>query len=208
MKVCQFYKQSNKIFICQNCKVPWEDKVGLGKPPNRFCRPGENNIKQNISEQQNKNIIEMPNTWTRMKSYADSYIHWNLAGRPMRSQEKIDQIFKEQCEKCEMYNGYACKICGCYINQRKYLNKIAWATTRCPGNPPKWIEEEGFTPAVIESPQSLPLSDNQIPQPPTESEIEQARIEAENNIVGATIQKASPTNNGGGGCGCNKVGRT
>jgi len=209
MKPCKFKQCDDNVYICEICGCKWINKLGAKNPPIIECgiKNIVNAVEIPIIKNSNTNKqTQMPSSWTRMKSYADAYIHWNLAGRPLRIQEKIDLIFNEYCKKCNMYNGYACKICGCYINQRKYLNKIAWATTRCPANPPQWVEEDGFTPAVIEQPKGQPLAENQLPQPPTEQEIELARIEAENNIVAPT--QAQLQSNGGGGCGCNRVGKS
>ena len=76
--------------------------------------------------------------------YVKERIKWELAGKPMRSEERIREIFHQICKPCPHFGGDHCKVCGCYLREdltKPKFNKIAWATTHCPDDPPKWIEE-------------------------------------------------------------------
>ena len=87
----------------------------------------------------------MPPLSERIKSYREELKKWEDAGKPLRSKEHIEEIFNTYCKNCEFLTTQlklsVCDICGCFVNERQTLNKIALATTRCPKNPPKWIEE-------------------------------------------------------------------
>jgi len=76
----------------------------------------------------------------RVSSYIQERLAWLKKGKPVRPQQEIEYIFNKFCKPCKYYNGKLCSICGCYVNDGNTLNKILWATTRCPDNPPKWIE--------------------------------------------------------------------
>jgi hypothetical protein len=90
--------------------------------------------------------MTFPSFAQRAANYIESRKIWVKAGKPMRSLETIKLIYNTHCKECEHYKstGYACDICGCYINEGENWNKIAWATTRCPDSPPKWLEEEPY----------------------------------------------------------------
>lgn len=74
-----------------------------------------------------------------------SYTIWLLNGRRFRRQEYIDKLY-DICDSCPLFEKFApdadfgeCGICGCNINkERKTLNKLAWDSTSCPDNPPRW----------------------------------------------------------------------
>jgi hypothetical protein len=67
---------------------------------------------------------------------------WIRAGRPMRSRPKIRQLYDEVCKSCEHFGNDECDVCGCRIKRNtRFMNKLAWATTECPLNPPKWEAE-------------------------------------------------------------------
>lgn len=104
-------------------------------------------------EEANKVSLEMPSLIERGKRYLTERKKWADAGKPMRSQERINEIYDSFCKDCvyrQKYK-YCCEICSCFINRGTAFNKIAFATTRCPleeiGEQPKWIEEPGFQPA-------------------------------------------------------------
>lgn len=70
---------------------------------------------------------------------------WKKAGKPVRSQERVEELFKI-CSSCDYFehgmirSGF-CGICGCGIkktNSDTTLNKLSWATTSCPLKDPKW----------------------------------------------------------------------
>ena len=86
------------------------------------------------------------NIFDPIKQYNKERKKWKKAGKPMRSEQEMKRIY-EICKQCPMFNpggGYVpgydqCDICKCNLDsKKKKLNKIAWATTHCPDNPPKW----------------------------------------------------------------------
>jgi len=89
---------------------------------------------------------EFPSLMTRAKNYLAARKIWVAAGKPLREDEEIKRIYNTHCKNCKYYtnNGYACSQCGCYINDTNGWNKIAWATTHCPLDPPEWQEEAAY----------------------------------------------------------------
>ena len=78
----------------------------------------------------------------RAARYALERAIWVKAGKPYRSESEINAIFTDICEPCESFQRKSdirgiCALCGCRLrNKGKYLNKIAWGTTKCPDG--KW----------------------------------------------------------------------
>lgn len=72
----------------------------------------------------------------KVKNYFGAVRRWVANGRPTRSQEEIDKLFKENCESCERYDKerHACKNCGCTVSMdaSPLSNKLAMASERCP----------------------------------------------------------------------------
>jgi hypothetical protein len=68
--------------------------------------------------------------------YTRALSRWIRAGRPVRSEEEIKQIFEIFCLPCEAYEEptSSCLYCGCRVNrtQAAMMNKIAMATEECP----------------------------------------------------------------------------
>jgi hypothetical protein len=106
--------------------------------------------------------VSFPTTLQMLQNYLMARSEWINLGQPLRSQERIDEIFNI-CKVCEHYqkspldntlltkyiiqnDGMGCAVCGCFINNQKEWNKIAWATTRCPLESPKWVAEENLPP--------------------------------------------------------------
>jgi len=79
---------------------------------------------------------EKPNFFNRAYRYTRALSHWIKAGRPVRDEAEIEQIFETCCKPCEAYDAKSasCSYCGCRINLMKTaaLNKIAMATEQCP----------------------------------------------------------------------------
>ena len=87
----------------------------------------------------------MPPLSERIKNYLEELNKWESAGKPTRSIDRIKELY-EVCKGCPNYFdtfgiGGRCNLCGCLINTGVTLNKLSLATTRCPDDPPKWIEE-------------------------------------------------------------------
>lgn len=115
-----------------------------------------------------------PNLYTMMKNYLDARKEWVSKGEPMRSPEKIHELH-EICKTCPHYqpsplddyfikqfiiknDGMGCEICGCFVNENQEYNKLAWATTKCPLEPPRWIEEPEFQPPKETPPVGQPFT--------------------------------------------------
>ena len=72
----------------------------------------------------------------KVKNYFGAVRRWIANGRPSRSQEEINKLFKENCESCDRYDPekHACKNCGCAVSNDSspLSNKLAMASERCP----------------------------------------------------------------------------
>jgi len=82
-----------------------------------------------------------------MSSYQKAGNKWVKAGRPTRSSELVREILKEHCDNgCPHYVGQTCSLCNCRIrgNPMAFLSMLMMGTERCPDNPPKFVEMEGF----------------------------------------------------------------
>lgn len=71
---------------------------------------------------------------TRISHYAIAVTKWFKAGRPVRSDEEVEQLL-EICKSCEHYDEKKsrCNICGCRLNlsQLAEFNKLRMATEHC-----------------------------------------------------------------------------
>jgi hypothetical protein len=90
---------------------------------------------------------ELPSWITRAKSLVSAEARWISAGRPIRSNARVAEIFAI-CEACEFFIARGsggegvCRLCGCNLKKLGgVLNKIRMATEACPANPPKWQAE-------------------------------------------------------------------
>jgi len=79
---------------------------------------------------------EKPTFFNQAYRYARALSRWIKAGRPVREEAEIEQIFETYCKPCEAYDveSSSCCHCGCRVNLMKAatLNKIAMATEECP----------------------------------------------------------------------------
>jgi hypothetical protein len=81
-------------------------------------------------------------------SYPYELAKWTKAGYPVRSLECVEELFDTVCSPCKYFIPIAadrgkCGLCGCGLKRYtgSKFNKLEWGTTRCPANPPKFIEE-------------------------------------------------------------------
>ena len=123
---------------------------------------------------------------SKIISYLKERFKWNKFGKPTRTDKEIQEIFNI-CKECHLFqkhdeNSGKCGVCGCNLSNDKNVafNKIAWATTHCPLDPPKWST-------------NLKVYDEEIE--PTQSEL--LRTE-QDHLREAKLQKQPPK----GGCGC------
>lgn len=84
-----------------------------------------------------------------VKRFLVETLKWKQAGSPVRSEERIKELFEicssNQCGQYQKANDRMgkCGLCGCSLKDTNAgLNKLAWATTNCPHDPPLWKEEE------------------------------------------------------------------
>lgn len=157
--------------------------------------------------------MTFPNILQRATSYLESRAIWTAAGKPMRSNERILEIYNNFCKPCEHYKstGYACDICGCLINTGTLANKICWATTRCPDVEPKWIEEIDISKLEIKEETTIELSQEENELLNTENAIIKYP-ELLNNTETPQVENVSVSKHnappptvkisGSGGCGC------
>jgi len=70
---------------------------------------------------------------------------WVAAGRPVRADARVAEIFDTLCRPCPQFDtaSQTCRLCGCRVRRDgpAPFNKLRMATERCPDSPPKWIEE-------------------------------------------------------------------
>jgi len=71
-----------------------------------------------------------------------------VQGSPTSSQDEIDHRMSI-CRRCEYFTGATCLKCGCLVNSRAFLNKLAWRDQDCPIG--RWEQEPRFWPALSES---------------------------------------------------------
>ena len=72
--------------------------------------------------------------------YTRALSRWIKAGRPIRTEAEIIEIFEQDCRRCEAYETLdsSCRHCGCRVNTSTVapINKIAMQTEHCPQE--KW----------------------------------------------------------------------
>lgn len=82
----------------------------------------------------------VPSLATRVLTYTQAVAEWIAAGRPERSDEEVQRIYKEHCEPCSWRKRRSniCRGCGCRVAAygMAVLNKIKMATQHCPRE--KW----------------------------------------------------------------------
>jgi len=122
----------NKVVIVDSGEVSIDD----------YVRKSMEKSKDQMSYNSSKNS---PEVIALIKRYMAAHDRWDAAGRPMRSKEQMEDIFKI-CKECEHIKwdllGYKCNICKCRLHhKREKINKIAMATESCPDDPPRWKAE-------------------------------------------------------------------
>lgn len=88
-----------------------------------------------------------PSLLRQAASFVSAEARWIAAGRPVRSEERVAEIFAI-CQVCEHFRlgtselEGSCGICGCRLRSAGGLfNKIQMATESCPLKPSKWTAE-------------------------------------------------------------------
>lgn len=78
-------------------------------------------------------------TWADAKHWMAAIVKWTKAGRPIRSDEEVEKIYREICKPCDQFADDRCKVCRCGVKASgmSVLNKIKLATEHCEGGG-KW----------------------------------------------------------------------
>jgi len=119
-------------------KAPSIDKIVPAKDRGRVVDSKEEDIEKMQMEAWEKNKGTRGGFAKQTKRYMNARQKWTQNGKPVRSQERINEIFKT-CQRCPHFTGSACSLCGCRITMKgNFMNKLAWATESCPDNPPRW----------------------------------------------------------------------
>lgn len=76
--------------------------------------------------------VNLPPVWIRGVNFSAAMARWIAAGRPMRTQEEIDERLAI-CQSCPQFVDNVCQKCGCQcIEENSIFNKLALATESCP----------------------------------------------------------------------------
>lgn len=82
----------------------------------------------------------MPGLIKKALNLGMASIKWIRAGRPLRSDEYIFELY-DKCKTCPEFKEYSegfaeCKQCGCVLKRisasKDKMNKLAWPTEGCP----------------------------------------------------------------------------
>jgi len=110
-----FYKQ---------CVTPFE------------CRQCQREAARGREQPRDDEVPQTPKLATRILTYTQAVAEWVAASRPERSDEQVQRIYNEHCEKCDWRKRRqnVCLGCGCRVaaSGMALLNKIKMATQHCP----------------------------------------------------------------------------
>lgn len=143
---CEFEPiEENGMFECKHCAKRVGPLSGEAEISNVKLRCDSRAKKQAGMGQQ-------------LARYSRAVSHWIKAGRPVRSDEQVAEIYSTQCRPCEYLNEKGrCRLCGCRVCDVPdevsstlkpivkllsgtimlgMVNKIRMATESCPVN--KW----------------------------------------------------------------------
>lgn len=134
----------NETKISQEVAHSWLGIKNIPPPIINKLRPVK---KTSITNPQRSSIMydkekNSPEVIEMIKRYTNAQVKWYKAGKPLRTDEEIKEIFSI-CQSCQHFKkdliGSKCNICGCRLHStRKKVNKIAMSTESCPDNPPRW----------------------------------------------------------------------
>ena len=123
-------------FKCTQCgrEISRETKL----PFRARCRKGgpipEQPVTKEMLEQSDRNQASMTQ---KVKNASVAAVKWVAAGRPIRSDERIKELFSI-CQECPEFKKRkntedgSCRLCGCPIKQNGVRNKLMMATEECP----------------------------------------------------------------------------
>lgn len=71
-------------------------------------------------------------TLQKVANFASSAVRHAAAGMPRASEDEVVRRFAI-CERCDHYDGRACRKCGCPVKrERQFFSKLSWAGESCP----------------------------------------------------------------------------
>lgn len=86
----------------------------------------------------------------QVSAFVRSVSHGIQQGWPVRSQQRVDELFREHCAVCPHFvrksrlNGH-CGLCGCIVaGDKRQINKLRCAWEECPDG--RFAAEEGVQP--------------------------------------------------------------
>ena len=98
-------------------------------------RKGTGKEKKEVEEEKKERYeerLESPSLSRKFKNFTVGAIKHIAKGMPTCTQEEIDERL-EICRGCKWFRGGSCLKCGCACNNnKKFLNKLAWADQKCP----------------------------------------------------------------------------
>ena len=64
-------------------------------------------------------------------NFAAAVARWVTSGVPRRSKKEVAKRLAI-CESCPHFSEARCSLCGCNCTDNGLLNKLLWATEKCP----------------------------------------------------------------------------
>ncbi len=111
-------------------------KHDYDEPPRHNCPAAKPRL-DDMTKQLLPSITELA------KNYKEERAKWIEAGKPVRTDERILEIYTQKCEPSDFRQSNRCGISECFVKPKGTLfNKLAWGTTKCPyERSPFWSEE-------------------------------------------------------------------
>lgn len=128
-----------KLQLIQGCQLPgYERCVKCG---HLFC-PGEPRLRECDKPNSERQVANLPSYVAMAAKFVQAYATWRAKGQPVVELPVIVNNFRE-CSSCENYSDLSgqCCVCGCFVNllhNGQGMNKLEWATERCPLPQPRW----------------------------------------------------------------------
>lgn len=104
--------------------------------------PGESLVRECAVPGNQRQVTTLPSYLAMAGKFIQAYAKWRASGKQVRPLPVIVQNFRE-CSACPKYSDLTgqCIICGCFVNllhDGQGMNKLEWATEKCPDKPSKW----------------------------------------------------------------------
>ena len=124
--------------VCANCP----HKVQKQKPPCQRAMTDQEAVdlvKENFKTHLHAPKVgtpEYPAMSSQLINYKEALMKWQKAGRPVRKEEEIRDIYENKCKACDWFDSVKgrCRGCGCKVSMGSMaiFNKIKMATEKCP----------------------------------------------------------------------------